>query len=192
MRQAFPRQDLQGHRDFASVAAGRAEHARPILDEFKRWLDREKDNKRILPKSPIRSAFTYTLNQWDALNRYVEAGYLSWDNNVAERMVKYPAIGRKNYLFVASENGGHRAAIHYSLVTSAKLNGVEPFAWLKELFTRLPLHRHGKAFKQFDAGLPITSAELDYLLPDLWLKENPKHKWDIDEIRRKERQKKEL
>ena len=192
LRQAFPRQDLQGHRDFASVAAGRAEHARPILDEFKRWLDREKDNKRILPKSPIRSAFTYTLNQWDALNRYVEAGYLSWDNNVAERMVKYPAIGRKNYLFVASENGGHRAAIHYSLVTSAKLNGVEPFAWLKELFTRLPLHRHGKAFKQFDAGLPITSAELDYLLPDLWLKENPKHKWDIDEIRRKERQKKEL
>ena len=53
-----------------AVAAARKEHAVPILSEFKKWLDSEKDDKRILPKSPIRSAFTYTLNQWDALLRY--------------------------------------------------------------------------------------------------------------------------
>lgn len=192
LRKAYPKQDLQGHRDFAEVAAGRQQHAQPILDEFKLWLDSEKDNKRILPKSPIRAAFTYTLNQWSALNRYLEEGYLSWDNNVAERLVKYPAIGRKNYLFVASANGGQRAATHYSLVTSAKLNGVEPFAWLREVFGKLPLHRDGEAFEQFAANELILSTELDYLLPDVWLKENPQHSWDIDRIRRQERKSKNL
>ncbi len=54
----------------------------PILDEFKSWLDGESEDKRILPKSPIRAAFTYTLNQWEALCRYTEEGYLSFDNNL--------------------------------------------------------------------------------------------------------------
>ncbi len=70
----------------------------------------------ILPKSVIRSAFTYTMNQWDALNRYTEQGYLSFDNNAAERAVKYPAIGRKNYLFVGNEEAGKRAGYFYSLL----------------------------------------------------------------------------
>ena len=122
----YPRQNLQGKRDFAAVAAGRQEHAVPILAQFKAWLDEENREKRILPKSPIRAAFTYTLNQWAALGRYTEQGYLSFDNNVAERLVKIPAIGRKNYLFVGSENGGRGAAVMYSLVSSAKANGVEP------------------------------------------------------------------
>ena len=132
LRAAYPRKNLQGERDFASVASGRREHSVPILNEFKAWLDRESEDKRILPKSPIRAAFTYTLNQWDALNRYTQEGYLAYDNNLAERLVKLPAIGRKNYLFVGSENGGHGAAVMYSLVSSAKANGVEPFAWLRE------------------------------------------------------------
>ena len=164
----------------------------PILDSFKAWLDSEKDDKRILPKSPIRSAFTYTLNQWEALCRYTEEGYLSSSNNLAERTVKTPAIGSKNYLFVASAHGGRRAAIHYSLVSSAKSNGVEPYAWLKDMFTQLPYHRDGEAFAQLSNGAPITSAELDYLLPDLWLKANPQHKWTIDEIRRAEREAKNV
>ena len=157
--------DETRHRDFAAVAARRQELAWPILEEFELWLDGEKDNKRILPKSPIRAAMTYTLNQWEALCRYVEQGYLSWDNNAAERLMKMPAIGRKNYLFVASANGGRRAAIHYSLVSSAKMNRVEPMAWLSALFTRLPWHRGGEAFEQVKQGAPVTSAELDYLLP---------------------------
>ena len=178
---------LNRERGFEAVARGRQEHALPILDQFKAWLDRENEDRRILPKSPIRAAFTYTLNQWDALVRYTEEGYLSFDNNIAERLVKLSAIGRKNFLFVGSENGGHGAAVMYSLVSSAKANGVEPFAWLRDVFTQLPYHRDGEAFAQAAQGLPVTSAELDDLLPDRWLQANPTHVWTIDEIRREER-----
>ena len=97
LRKAYPFENLQGKRDFAAAAQGRQRYALPILEEFKTWLDSESESKKILPKSPIRAAFTYTLNQWDALVRYTEEGYLSFDNNIAERLVKVPAIGRKNY-----------------------------------------------------------------------------------------------
>jgi len=105
--------------------------------------------------------------------------------------VKLPAIGRKNYLFVGSAKGGERAAIMYSLVSSAKANQVEPFAWLKELFTRLPYYRDSAAFQAAVDGEPVTSDELDFLLPDRWLAEHPDHKWEIDDIRRQERQAKQ-
>jgi transposase len=192
LRKSIPVEDLQGHRDFGAVAAARKEHSVPILEAFKSWLDAEQNDKRILPKSPIRSAFTYTLNQWEALCRYTTEGFLSLSNNLAERTVKIPAIGRKNYLFVASHNGGCRAAIHYSLVSSAKANGVEPYAWLKDVFTRLPYHRDGDAFTQAASGQPVDSDELDYLLPDIWLKSNPEHEWTIDQIRRAEREAKDV
>ncbi len=185
---AYPAKNLQGERDFAAVAAGRQQHAVPILDEFKVWLDQEACNDRLLPKSEIRKAFTYTLNQWEALCRYSGEGYLSYDNNAAERLVKVSAIGRKNFLFVGNERGGHNAAIFYSLVSSAKANGVEPFAWLQSLFTQLSYHRSGEAFAQAASDEAVTSAELDGLLPDRWLQANPDHQWTIDEIRRKERQ----
>lgn len=187
LRQAYPEQNLQGERDFEAVARGRQEHALPILTELKAWLDHESEDRRMLPKSPIRAAFTYTLNQWKALCRYTEQGYLSYDNNLAERAVKIPAIGRKNFLFVGSENGGHGAAVMYSLVSSAKANGVEPFTWLKDLFTQLPYHRAGEAFAQARQKQPVTSDKLDGLLPDRWLQAHPTHVWKIDEIRREER-----
>ncbi|MGI9473330.1 MAG: IS66 family transposase [Rubripirellula sp.] len=187
LREAFPQVNLQGERDFAAVASGRREHAVPILGDFKAWLDRESEDQRILPKSPIRAAFTYTLNQWTALCRYTQEGYLSYDNNVAERLVKFPAIGRKNYLFVGSERGGHAAAVMYSLVSSAKANGVEPFAWLRALFAQLPYHRRGEAFAQSSANSPVMSDELDAWLPENWLAANPSHTWNIDAIRREER-----
>jgi transposase len=187
LRKKYPALNLQGERDFAAVAAARQEHSVPILTDFKAWLDEENENRRILPKSPIRAAFTYVLNQWEALCRYTEQGFLAWDNNVAERLVKLPAIGRKNFLFVGSPNAGRGAATMYSLVSSAKANGVEPFAWLKDLFTQLPYHRGGEAFTQAAHNQPVTSDELDELLPDRWLQQNPEHVWSIDEIRRKER-----
>jgi transposase len=188
LTRAYPPQNLPGERDFAAVAAGRQEHAVPILAQFKSWLDRETQDQRILPKSPIRAAFTYTLNQWDALGRYTQAGYLSFDNNIAERLVKIPAMGRKNDLFVGSQRGGAGAAVMYSLVSSAKANGVEPFAWLQDLFTRLPYLRTSQAFAQSAAGEPVTSDELDALLPDRWLASHPRSVWTIDQIRRTERQ----
>lgn len=191
LREAYPQQNLQGLRDFHAVAEARQEYARPILDEFKTWMDGELETGRILPKSVIRSAFTYTMNQWDALCRYTEHGYLSMDNNAAERLVKNPAIGRKNYLFVGGIGGGHNAAVFYSLVSSAKANGVEPFAWLQDLFTQLPYHRGGESFSQSAAEEAVTSDDLDHLLPDRWLADHPKHAWTIGAIRREERKQKE-
>ena len=78
----------------------------------------------------------------------------------------------------------------YSLVSTAKTNGVEPFAWLRDLFTRLPHHRAGEAFAQSQGGEAVTSPELDDLLPDRWLKFHPDCVWTIDVIRRTERRRK--
>jgi hypothetical protein len=71
--------------------------------------------------------------------------------------VKVAALGRKNYLFVGGERGGRDAAVMYSLVSSAKVNGVEPFAWLKDLFTQLPYHRDGEASRQVKDGVAVTT-----------------------------------
>ena len=153
----------------------RTAHAAPILEEFHSWLDAEQPH--VLPKSPIGDAFRDTLNQWQALNVYLQDGDLSIDNNVSERTVKIPALGRKNWLFVASESGGRRAAILLSLVASAKANHVEPWAWLCDVFTQLPT---------LDPSTDPTA--LDHLLPDRWLTTHPTHRWHIDDLRRQERQ----
>ncbi len=113
-------------------------------------------------------------------------------NNAAERMVKIPVIGRKNYLFVGSERAGHGAAVLYSLVSRVKADGVEPFAWLRNVFSRLPYHRESDAFQQAGKGQPVTSTELDYLLPEKWLAAHPINAWTIDQIRRQERKKQEV
>ena len=104
---------------------------------------------------------------------------LSIDNNLAERLMKHPAIGRKNFLFVGSETGGDRAAVLLSIITSAKLCGVEPWAWLNHVFRELPLRRA--------ASDPDILPGLTDLLPDNWLKSHPQHRWEIDDIRQKER-----
>jgi transposase len=191
LRESYPAKNLAGERDFDAIAQARQKYSVPILAEFKGWMERELSTGRILPKSDIRSAFTYTLNQWPALCRYTEQGYLSMDNNAAERLVKFPAIGRGNFLFVGNERAGRNAANFYSLVTGAKLNGVEPFAWLKDLFTHLPSFRDGEAFRQAKNGEPVISEELDQLLPDRWLDQHPDHRWTIDAIRHEERHQKE-
>ncbi|NQV28317.1 MAG: IS66 family transposase [Rhodopirellula sp.] len=155
----------------------RQQYAIPILNTFEAWL--RKEQHRVLPKSPIGKAFTYTLNQWAALCRYTEDGALSIDNNLAERLMKPPAIGRKNFLFVGSETGGDRAAILLSVIASAKLCEVEPWAWLNHLFRELPL--------RLATADPDKPPDLTDLLPDNWLKSHPQHRWQIDEIRQKER-----
>lgn len=163
-----PLVDKTPHERFAA----RRDHARPVLAEFHAWLDSQEGG--VLPKSPIGKAVTYTRNQWEALCRYTDDGDLAIDNNLAERAMKIPALGRKNWLFVASESGGRRAAILFSLVASCKANHVEPFAYLRDLFTRLPAIS--------------TSDQLDPLLPDRWLQANPLHRWDIADQRKQERQ----
>ena len=161
-------------RSSAERCALRQEASRPIMDEFHSWL--ESEQSQVLPKSPIGEAFRYTLNQWDALQVYLQDGDLSIDNNVSERMMKIPALGRKNWMFVASETGGRRAAILMSLVASAKANQVEPWHWLRDLFSTLPA---------------TPADELDALLPERWLAAHPEHRWNIDDLRRQERQAKQ-
>lgn len=112
----------------ADRRTARQERSAPVLRAFKSWLDREVN--AILPRSALGTAIVYTLKNWDALCRYTEQGYLEIDNNTAERCMRPIALGRKNFLFVGSERGGHAAAIWYTLVESCKLNGVNPLAYL--------------------------------------------------------------
>jgi hypothetical protein len=157
-------------------------HALPILREFRQWIDQE--YPLVLPKSPIAEAMRYTINQWDALVRYTEQGYLSIDNNASERAVKIPALGRKNWLFVGSPAGGQRAACLFSFVASCKANHVEPYAYLRDILVELP--------KRFAANPKLREnpgTALDDLLPDKWLESHPEHRWEIDDLRREERSK---
>lgn len=151
----------------AARLSARKEVSRPLLDDLKQWLDEEV----FLPKSLSGKAATYTLNQWNALNRYLEDGDLSIDNNASERAMRPVAIGRKNWMFVGSKPAGHRAAILMSLIATCKANLVEPWAWLKDVLIQLPL------------GTPLES-----LLPNIWLASHPEHRWSIAERRKLERE----
>jgi transposase len=131
--------------------AMRRDFSVPLLKEFKAWLDQQRH--QVLPKSPMAEAIGYALNNWSALIRYTEAGFLSIDNNVAEREMKRIAIGRKNWLFVGSANGGRTAAVLYSFTSTCDRLGIEPWAYLQDVLTRLPR---------------IPAEQLSELLPDRW------------------------
>ncbi len=135
----------------ARIAAVRQQDARPILAEFHTWLDEQ--STQVLPKSPIAAALRYALNQWAALCRYTDDGQLAIDNNAAERTLRGLAIGRKNWLFVGSEQGGHTAATILTLITSAVRHRLDPFAYLRDLLRRLPT---------------IAEEDLVNLLPSHW------------------------
>ncbi len=123
----------------------------PILETFHSWIDKE--YPEVLPKSPMAEALGYARNNWTALVRYTEAGYLAIDNNVAEREMKRIAIGRKNWLFVGSPQGGAMAAVLMSFTSTCHRLAVEPWAYLHDVLTRLPT---------------TPSGGLDALLPDRW------------------------
>lgn len=98
----------------------RQQHSLPMLGEFRQWL--QTTEQSVLTKSPIGQALQYVLPRWDGLVRYCENGALSIANNLSERSARPVAIGRKNYLFMGSDNGGRAAAILYSMMASAKAN----------------------------------------------------------------------
>ena len=110
----------------------------PILEQFRKWLEAQRPE--VLPKSPMAEALGYALNNWAALARYAEAGFLAIDNNVAEREMKRIAIGRKNWLTVGSPRGGQTAAVLFSFTSSCQRLGVEPWAYLQDVLERLPSH----------------------------------------------------
>jgi transposase len=114
----------------------RQARAGPILDAFRQWL--EAVRAKTGPRSALAKALQYTLNRWSALVRYVDDGRINIDNNPVENSIRGIALGRKNFLFCGSEGGGRRAALMYSLIESAKLNGIDPKAYLLDVLTKMP------------------------------------------------------
>jgi hypothetical protein len=124
----------------------------PILNDIKVYLKREQPN--VLPKSPEGQAISYALSNWEALIRYCKDGDLEIDNNGAERSLRGIAVGRKNWMFFGSDNGGKTAAILTSLIGTCKRLHIDPFAYLLDVFDRISAH---------------PDSRVDELLPDKWL-----------------------
>jgi transposase len=116
----------------------RQARARPLLDELRLWM--EKMLRSLSTKSETAGAIRYALSHWRALTRYVDDGQLEIDNNAAERALRAVAIGRKNYLFMGADSGGHRAASLYSLIGTAKLNGIDPAFYLRTVLATITEH----------------------------------------------------
>ena len=116
----------------------RQSHARPLLDDLRSWM--EKSLRQLSPKSETAAAIRYALSRWRALVRYVDDGLLEIDNNAAERALRCVALGRKNYLFAGADSGGERAAAIYSLIGSAKLNGLDPELYLRTVLGQIADH----------------------------------------------------
>ena len=108
----------------------------------------------VSQKSKIASAFRYALSRWEGLGRFLDDGHIEIDSNVVERAIRPLALNRKNALFAGSDGGGEHWAIHASLIETCKLNGVDPEAYLADIFARLV------------EGHPIN--RLDELLPWTW------------------------
>jgi len=125
--------------------------SRPVLDKLHGYL--LEIQAEVLPKSPEGRAVRYTLKNWTALTRYCEDGDLAIDNNATERAIRSVAVGRNNWVFFGSDEGGKTAAVLRSFVATCQRVGVDPFAWLKDVLARIPDH-------------PIT--RLGELLPHNW------------------------
>jgi transposase len=133
----------------------RKEQAEPILHALKQWLDEQKP--QALPKTLLGKAIGYALNNWSALERYLEQGYLSIDNNLSERTLRAIALGRNNWGVLGSERGGETAAVLYSIVGTCKHLRIDPFVYLRETLPGL-----------FTLGSKPTAAQLTDWLPDRW------------------------
>ncbi|KAB7619397.1 IS66 family transposase, partial [Alkalilimnicola sp. S0819] len=129
--------------------ARRQEYSRPVVDKLHAWL--EKSRGQVPPKGAIGRALHYLHGQWPKLVRFLEDGRIPLDNNPAENAIRPFVIGRKNWLFSHSPQGAGASAALYSLIETAKANGLEPYDYLLTVFTRLPA--------------ATTEADLDALLP---------------------------
>lgn len=116
----------------------RQARARPLLESLHQWL--ETSLTKLSRKSDTTAAIHYALARWEALVRYSDDGRIEIDNSAAERALRAVAVGRRNYLFAGSDAGGERAAAIYSLIGSAKLNGLDPEAYLRYMLARIADH----------------------------------------------------
>ena len=138
-------------RDFEAVRKIRQAKAKPIADKLYEWLQQRR--QQVEKNYPITKALDYCLKRWTALTRYLEDGRLPIDNNWAENQMRPWALGRKNWLFAGSLRSGQRAAVIMSLIQSARLNGLDVYAYLSDVLKRLPTHK---------------DKDIDELLPHLW------------------------
>jgi transposase len=155
IRRLYDLEDQAEELSSAERARLRQEHAAPILVQFRQWLVSQQaaHGGPVLPKSPMGTAITYALNQWAALTVYLLDGQLDPDNNTAENELRRIALGRKNWLFCGSDQGGRTAAILFGLMASGQRHGVNPFDYFTDVLTRI-------------AAMPIS--RLPELLPDRW------------------------
>lgn len=161
------------------VLSLRREQSAPILSRIEHWL--EEHSRSALPKSPIGQAIAYARSNWPALVRYLEAGYLAIDNNAAERAIKTVVIGRKNWLFAGSDNGGRTAATIFSITVTCKrlasdgrwLAGGKPDGRRAASATRIDPFRYMRDVLAAVSTQPAT--DLDDLLPDRWAANQHQH-----------------
>lgn len=145
----------------------RDERSRPQLERVFGLL--ESHRHAHLPKSAVRLAIEYVLTRHGAFTRYLDDGAIEIDNNACERCMRSPAIGRKNWLFAGSADGGRAIAAWLTVIQSARLCEVEPFAYVSDLLTRLAAYRDLPAERKATDG----EAFLGELLPATWLRANP-------------------
>ncbi len=129
----------------------RQEQARPLVDTLHQWMLAQR--QRVPEGSATAKALDYSLKRWGALTRYLDDGQLPIDNNRIEQQIRPIAVGRNNWLFAGSLRAGKRAAAVMTLIQSAKLNGHDPYAYLKDVLTRLPTQ---------------PASRIDELLPHNW------------------------
>lgn len=134
----------------------RMERSRPVLDAFSAWLRTQRS--RVLPKSALGQAIAYCLNQWDKLETFLRDGRLELDNNRSERSIKPFVIGRKNWMFANTPRGALASAMIYSIIETAKENGLNPFIYLTYLFETLPNLTDPKDLNALDKLLPWSQA----------------------------------
>jgi transposase len=118
--------------------AVRASQSRPIVERIQRALVRLKSSGRYLPQSLLGGAIDYALGQWPALEVYLDDGRVEIDNNLVENAIRPTAIGKKNWLFVGDAQAGERSAIIYTIIESCRRRGLDPYAYLRDVLTRLP------------------------------------------------------
>ena len=133
--------DVQTQTRFLPVServALRQEYAKPIFDDLKVWLKEQLG--KVSSKTPLAKAIKYALARLPKARPYLHHGFLEFDNNTAKRAVRPITLGRKNYLFIGSEVGGKSVAIAYTLIETAKMNKVNPEAWLAWVLERIQDH----------------------------------------------------
>jgi len=122
--------------------AVRQEHSVPLVTDLETWMRTER--AKLSRHNDVAKAMDYMLTRWASFSRFLSDGRICLSNNAAERAIRSLALGRRNGLFAGSDRGGQRAAMMYSLITTAKMNGIDPQAWLADVLDRIanhPAHR---------------------------------------------------